>query len=173
MDWWKSALYDTCSLITLDKLLQNQTGIPPWFPKKVLALEVSLSEDQMYAETAERVKGFVELCPLPTPTKLKNLLSSVLLSNAFSNVDKLVFATAVDAKIAVVTGDKQLAKAVQKKGIKVGNIALILRELVKTRKLEPTAVENILQALADQKDYLLGGIPKPTWKDLEGYTFPD
>lgn len=170
MNWWKSALYDTCSLITLDKLLQNRPSISRWFPKKVLALEVSLSEDQMYAETAERVKAFVGLCPLPTPTKLANLLSSALLSKAFSNVDKLVFATAVDNEIAVVTGDKQLAKAVQRKGLKVGNMALILQELVKTGKLKSTAVEKILQALADQKDYLL---PKPTWNNLKDYTFPD
>ena len=69
MNWWKSALYDTCSLITLDKLLQNRPSLSRWFPKKVLALEVSLSEDQMYAATAKRVKDFVELCPLPTPAK--------------------------------------------------------------------------------------------------------
>lgn len=170
MNWWKSALYDTCSLITLDKLLQNRPSLSRWFPKKVLALEVSLSEDQMYAATAKRVMDFVELCPLPTPTELANLLSSPGLSKAFSDVDKLVFATAVDAHIAVVTGDKRLAKAVQGKGLKVGNMALILQELVKTGKLKSTAVEKMLQALADQKDYLL---QEPTWNYLKDYKFPD
>lgn len=74
MSWWKAALYDTCSLITLDKLLQDRPSLSRWFPKKVLALEVSLSEDQMYAETAERMKRIVELCPYPTQTELAGLL---------------------------------------------------------------------------------------------------
>lgn len=172
MSWWMTALYDTCSLITLDKLLQDRPSLSRWFPKKLLALEVSLSADQMYAETAERVKEFVELCPLPIPTELGIPLSSAGLSKAISDVDKLVFATAVHSKLAVVTGDKRLAKAIQQQGLEVGNIALILRELVETKKLKSIAVEKMLQGLADRKDYLLG-IPNPKWSDLRDYTFPE
>ena len=62
MSWWTTAIYDTCSLITLDKLLQERRSISRYFPKKVLALEVSLSADQMYSETAERMGELVE-CP--------------------------------------------------------------------------------------------------------------
>jgi hypothetical protein len=51
-------------------------------------------------------------------------------------------------------------------------MALILQELVETKKLRSSAVEKMLQDLADRKDYLLG-IPKPTWHDLKDYTFPD
>lgn len=87
-------------------------------------------------------------------------------------MDKLVFATAVHSGLAVVTGDKRLAKAIQKKGLAVGNMALILQELVKTKKLKSSAVEKILHELADRKDYLLG-VPRPTWDDLKDYTFPD
>lgn len=172
MSWWKAALYDTCSLITLDKLLQDRPSLSRRFPKKLLALEVSLSADQMYTDTAERMKEFVELCPLPTPTELANLLSSAGLSKALADVDKLIFATAVHSELAVVTGDKRLAKAVQKRGLEVGNMALILQELVETKKLKSSAVEKMLKGLADRKDYLLG-IPKPTWDDLKDYTFPD
>jgi predicted nuclease of predicted toxin-antitoxin system len=172
MSWWKAALYDTCSLITLDKLLQDRPSLSRWFPKKFLALEVSLSAEQMYEETAERLKEIVEICPLPTPTELAGLLSSAGLSKALADVDKLVFATAVHSDLVVVTGDKRLAKAVQQRGLEVGNIALILQELVTTKKLKSSAVEKMLQDLADRKDYLLG-IPKPTWNDLKDYTFPD
>ena len=172
MSWWMTALYDTCSLITLDKLFQDRPSLSRWFPKKLLALEVSLLADQMYAETAERVKEFVELCPLPIPTELAIPLSSAGLSKAISDVDKLVFATAVHSKLAVVTGDKRLAKAIQQQGLEVGNIALILRELVETKKLKSIAVEKMLQGLADRKDYLLG-IPIPKWGDLRDYTFPE
>lgn len=172
MSWWKAALYDTCSLITLDKLLQDRPSLSRCFPKRVLALEVSLSADQMYADTAKRVTAFVRLCPLPTPTELGNLLSSAGLSKSLSDVDQLIFATAVDCKCAVVTGDRRLAKSVRKMGLVVGDMALILQELVRTKKLRSSAVENMLQALANRKDYLLG-IPNPTWHDLRDYTFPD
>jgi hypothetical protein len=171
MSWWKAALYDTCSLITFDKLLQDRPSLSRRFPKKLLVLEVSLSADQMYAETAERLKDIVEVCPLPPPTELAGLLSSAELSKALADVDKLVFATAVHSELAVVTGDKRLAKAVKQRGLEVGNMALILQELVKTKKMKSSAVEKILQDLADRKDYLLG-IPKPTWDDLKDYTFP-
>lgn len=87
MSWWKTALYDTCSLITFDKLLQDSPSLSRWFPKKLLALEVCLSADQMYVETAKRVVEFVELCDLPTPTELAKLLSSSGLSIALSEAD--------------------------------------------------------------------------------------
>lgn len=172
MSWWKTALYDTCSLITFDKLLQDRPSLSRRFPKKLLVLEVCLSADQMYAETAERLKERVEHYPLPTPTELAGLLSSAGLSKALADVDKLIFATAVHSGLAVVTGDKRLAKAVQQKGLVVGNIALILQELVTTKRLKSSVVEKMLQGLSDRKDYLLG-LPKPTWNDLKNYTFPD
>lgn len=172
MSWWKTAIFDTCSLITLDKLLEERRTLARYFPKKVLALEVSLSADQMYKETAERMRELVEICEPPPLMELANLLSSSRLSKALSDVDKLVFATAVHAKIAVVTADTRLAKEIRKRGLVVGNMALILKELVQTRRLKSAVVESLLQKLADRKDYLLG-IPNPTWSNLEDHTFPD
>jgi hypothetical protein len=172
MSWWKKAIYDTCSLITLDKLLQERRSLSRYFPKKLLALEVSLSADQMYEETAERMGELVEICQPPPLTELANLLSSSGLPKSLSDVDKLVFATAVHSELAVVTGDIRLAKAVRKRGQDVGNMALILQELVQTKKLKSSVVEALLQGLADRKDYLLG-MPSPTWSDLKEYTFPD
>src|SRR5262245_3216093 len=122
MSWWKTAIYDTCSLITLDKLLQERRSLSRYFPKKLLALEVSLSADQMYEETAERMSEIVEICEPPPLTELANLLSSSGLPKSLSDVDKLVYATAVHAELAVVTGDIGLAKAVRKRGVDVGNM---------------------------------------------------
>ena len=149
----------TCSLITLDKLLQDRPSLSRWFPKKVLALEVSFTAEQMREDTAERMNERTEFYSLPSPAALVNLLSSAGLSTALSDVDKLVYATAVQSALSVVTGDKRLAKAIQQQGLEVGNMALILQELVKTKKLKSTDVEKMLQALADRKEYLLG-IPK-------------
>lgn len=172
MSWWTTAIYDTCSLITLDKLLQERRSISRYFPKKLLALQVSLSADQMYEETAERISGIVELCPPPPLPELASLLSTSSLPKSLSDVDKLVFATAVHTEAAVVTADKRLAKAIRRHGQLAGSLALVLQELVLTRKLRSSLVENLLQNLADRKDYLLG-IPNPTWSDLKDYTFPD
>lgn len=172
MSLWKTALYDTCSLITLDKLLLDRPSLSRHFPKKLFALEVSLSADQMYAETAERISAVVDLHPLPTAGEISSLFSRANLSRSLSDVDKLIFATVVHFQIGVVTGDKRLAKAVKRQKLPVGNMALILQELVVTNKLKSKAVEKMLQGLVDRKDYLLG-IPNPTWKDLKAYTFPD
>lgn len=172
MSWWKTALYDTCSLITLDKLLQERATLSRLFPKKILGLEESFSVEQMWQDIAARIKPRVAICSLPPPTDLATLLSSAGLSKALSDVDKLVFATAVHFGYGVVTGDKPLAKALQVRGVDVGNMALILRELVTTRKLKASIAGELLQRLAGRKDYLLG-IPNPTWHDLEKYTFPD
>ncbi|MEY4178982.1 MAG: hypothetical protein RLY70_2556 [Planctomycetota bacterium] len=39
MSWWKTAIYDIWSPITLDKLLQERRSLSHFFPKEVLALE--------------------------------------------------------------------------------------------------------------------------------------
>lgn len=171
MSWWTTALYDTCSLITLDKLFQDRPSLSRHFPKKVLALEATFSTDQMREETATRMRDRTEFSSLPPAAELATLLSSSALSKALSEVDKLVFATAVHSKLAVMTGDKRLAKAIKQRRLQVGNVALVLRELVASEKLTKTVVEKLLQGLAERKDYLLG-VPNPTWADLERYTFP-
>lgn len=171
MSWWTTAIYDTCSLITLDKLLQERRSLSRCFPKKLLALEVSLTADQMYADTATRMRELVEICPLPPPVDLKVLLTAADLSRSLSEVDKLLFATAVHTRRAVVTGDRRLALALRRQDLVVGNMALILKDLVQTKKLTSTVVEGLLQRLAEQRDFVLG-TPTPTWNDLRVYEFP-
>jgi hypothetical protein len=172
MSWWKTALYDTCSLITLDKLLQDAPSLSKFFPQKVWALKESFNADQMRVETSERLKDRTKFYSLPSLAKLANLLSSPGLSKSLADVDKLVYATAVDSRIAVVTGDKRLAKAIEQQGLEVGNMALILQELVREKKLGKAAVEKALIRLAERQDFLLG-MHNPTWDDLKDYTFPD
>ena len=54
MTWWKKALYDTCSLITLDKLLLERAALVRHFPKSILALEKSFTVDQLRKDAAPR-----------------------------------------------------------------------------------------------------------------------
>ena len=171
MSWWKTALYDTCSLVTLDKLLQGKPSPSRWFPKAVLALEVSISEEQMLEETAERMKQRIKPCALPSRAVLSKLLKSTALSNTLSDAEKLVFATAVHGGLAVVTGNKALGKAIQQHGLKVGDIAIILQELVKSRKVQSSVAEMMVQGLVVRNVCLLR-TPSPTWDHLKNHRFP-
>jgi hypothetical protein len=170
MSWWKTALYDTCSLITLDKLLVERAALAKHFSSTILALEESFTSDQLREETAERMRPRVSLHPLPTLAQLASLLASAKLSKALSQVDQLVYATAVQGRLSVVTADIRLAKALRAEKIQVGNMALILRELVLTKKLTTAGCEKLLLSLASRKDYLLG-MPTPCWEDLRDYKF--
>ena len=172
MTWWKAALFDTCSLITLDKAILEQADFAAHFPTSILALEDSFAADQLRAETVGRMRHRVTLCPLPTPLELAGALRTGV-PKALSTVDRLVYATAVCRQIPVVTADKQLARAVRAKEIRVGNMALILRELVNGRQLTAKACEKLLLGLAAQNDFILLGCRTPRWSDLRAYTFPD
>ncbi len=171
MCWWTSALYDTCSLITLDKLLQCRKSVRRHL-RPVQALEESFSGDQMREETAGRLRGQVTICPLPQRVEFAAILAAGNLPTALSEVDKHVFAAAVHHQVPVVTADRPLARAVLAQRLQVGDMALILRRLVVTNRISRKICEAILSDLAAMNDFLLG-TPKPTWAMLRGYRFPD
>lgn len=172
MTWWKQSLYDTCSLITLDKLLLERATMRRHFPKTIRALEKNFSADQLRKSTAKRMKPKVTLQPLPTNAELAAIFASVTLSTALAEVDKLVYATAVQFQLSVVTGDRRLGRALRDAGLQVIDIASILRDLVRAKKLTQSGCIRLLQGIARRKDLLLG-IPSPTWKDVTNHTFPD
>jgi len=172
MTWWRKSLYDTCSLITVDKLLLDRAAMSRHFPRGILAVEKSFSSDQMRDETAKRVRRRVTLQDLPPPANLASIFSTASLSPGLAEVDKLVFATAVHSQLSVVTGDRRLGRAVRDANLQVIDVASILRELVRTKKLSPKTCEQLLQNLAKRNDLLLGK-PSPTWADLQAHSFPD
>lgn len=167
-----TALYDTCSIITLDKLFLERPALARFFPKKILALEKRFSADVLRQETVERMQGYVSLHDLPPTSDLATLLSSAGLSSALSDVDTLIYATAAYFDLPVVTGDRPLGRAVRDAGLQVGNMAMIMRELVHQGSLAESGCERLLKALADRSDLLLG-TASPTWADLEDHSFPD
>ncbi len=168
MTWWTTALYDTCSLITLDKLLLERAGLARHFPTSILALEESFTADQLRAETIARIRPCVTVCPLPPLENLAEILSAAQLSKALAAVDILVYATAVHGRLAVVTADKQLSRALRSQGLQVGNMALILHHLVLAKRLSEQACENLLLRLVARNDFLLG-TATPTWDALSRY----
>ena len=172
MTWWKSALYDTCSLITLDKLLLERPTIERHFPRRILALEKSFSADQMRVATVKRMKKKVTIQELPSPTDLATVYSSVSLSVALAEVDKLVCATAIHFGLSVVTGDRRLGRTLRDQGLQVTDMVSILRELAETGKITQKGCVRLLKGLAKRHDLLLGK-ESPTWEDIESHKFPD
>lgn len=171
MSWWMNALYNTCSLITLDKMLLDRPGMAKHFGT-VQALAVSFTADRMRSATASRARSWATSCPLPSPADLAAILGAANLSKSLAQVDTLVYAAAVHHQIAVVTGDKRLARALLAQKLRVGNLALVLKELVRVKKLTRNACDGVLAGLAARDDFLLGTAP-PTWASLRGYRFPD
>jgi hypothetical protein len=171
MSWWKAALFDTCSLITLDKLLLVRPGLARQFPSSILALAESFTKDQMREETVQRMYRRVTVQELPPAAELAALLSAARLPRALADVDRLVYATAVHAQVAAVTADKRLARAVQGQGLTVGNMAVILKELVAAGRLTEAGCARVLAGLAAQHDFILP-VSNPTWDDLKDYVFP-
>ncbi len=100
------------------------------------------------------------------------ILKTAGLSVSLSEVDKLVYVTAVHFQDTVVTGDKPLARAVTRSGLRAGNIALILKALVGQRVLTVRECDEVLGNLAARKDFILPAWQAQTWDTLKTYTFP-
>lgn len=171
MPWWNDALYDTCSLITLDKIFQDHPEMETHF-RMVLALEASFRSDQLRKATASRMQPRVTYLDAPALPDLRNILAAAHLPKVLAQVDKLIFATAVHHGLKIVTGDKRLAQAVAQKGLHVGNIALALKTLVVSRVLSTAECNAILADLVKRRDYLLPRNHPQTWTTLRCYTFP-
>ncbi|QDV39276.1 hypothetical protein [Tautonia plasticadhaerens] len=171
MCWWTNALYDTCSLISLDYLLLEHPGVEPHFCG-VRALEASFAAGQMRADAADRIRARATIVALPDPHNLAHIFCRYPPSVALSDMEKLLFAAAIHHETAVVTRDSRLARSIRDASLVVGNIAVILRELVTTEIVARIRCEAILQALVRRSDLMLG-THEPTWDDLEKHCFPD
>lgn len=167
MSWWPDALYDTCSIITVDKMLLDDPALARFFPS-MATVEPCLAKDNLRVDVADRMRPRVTLVDMPDITEIIRLTAG--LPKSLSETDLVLYATAVQAQRAVVTGDTALAKALQKEKIAVGNIATIIKELVESARLTPADCDRILAALDARKDAI---IPRPqTWARLKSYKFP-
>jgi len=171
MPWWNNALYDTCSLITLDKMLLDYPEMEQHF-QGILALEASFWADQLRRDTAARIRPRVTYLEGPAASDLARILTATRLSKALAQVDKLVCATAVHHRLTVVTGDKRLAQAVARAGLYVGNVALVLKTLVRSRALSEVGCNALLAGLVKRREYILPPNYPQTWATLRHYTFP-
>ncbi len=167
MHWWDSALYDTCSLITLDKMLIDDPALDCFFPD-IRTIEECLSRDNLRKESADRIRPRVGIQDLPPAEELLRLASA--LSRSLSLADKAMFSTAVHYRATVVTADMNLARALVRRRIRVGSIALILKELLHSRRITHSRCDKILADLERRNDLIIG-LPQTSLR-LQSYTFP-
>lgn len=59
MDWWNQAIFDTCSVITLDKIRQIDPKIGKCFPKTIRVIDATFAEDQLREDTVNRMRPIV------------------------------------------------------------------------------------------------------------------
>src|SRR5947209_6676492 len=157
MSWWNEALYDTCSLVGLDAVLQDHAGVRPHFPA-VLAVQASLAAGHVRKETAARIAQFARLCSLPPVKELSRILSLGRLPLALADVDRLVYATAVYHRHPVVTGDGSLAVALAKSRLRAGGLASVLKEMSQDGALSQADYAEIAAGLATRRGLLARGV---------------
>ena len=95
MTWWKKSLFDTCSLVTLNKLLLERQTLGRHFPRSILVLSRSFSSDQLRQETVQLLKHRVTIQELPSSREIGRTLLSAGLPKTLADVDSLFYATAV------------------------------------------------------------------------------
>ncbi|MBM4320227.1 MAG: hypothetical protein FJ125_09755 [Deltaproteobacteria bacterium] len=169
--WWDDALFDTCSLITVDKVLAIEPVLAAHFSRQ-RCLEANLSGDQLRPDAAARVRQRATLVELPPLTELARHLGSPHQPSSCSRVDRLVYASSRHYCIPVVTADRQLALALAREGLLAGNITCALRDLVLARYLSETRVVELLRALVAAREHLLPDSASPIWEALRTYSFP-
>jgi len=170
VNWWHEALFDTCSLITLDKMRQDHPEIMEHFTT-VLAIEPCLSADQMRIDYSTRLRPIIQIVDLPSPSETSQILLNAHLSISLAQVDQLIYAAAIHYKRSVVTADKLLAKALITAGRRVENMALILKELLLNRSIAESVCGAILVDLAKRQDFILPANDL-TCSSLKKYRFP-
>jgi hypothetical protein len=89
MPWWDNALYDTCSLMTLDKLLLDHPELAHSFRHGV-ALEASFLAEQLRETTAQRLRQRVTPSAMPRTSDIARILATAGLPRTLADVDRLV-----------------------------------------------------------------------------------
>ncbi len=155
MKWWHNTLFDTCSLITLDHILVDHGDFKKYF-KGIYAIEECLTEDNLLAETSDRIRGFVEIRELPSPKQLSQILVKAKLSPKLAGIDSLVFACGVHHQLRIITGDKLLAINSRNAKIDFGNLAMVLRDLYVGNAISKKKCNDILESLLQKNDFIIG-----------------
>lgn len=169
--WWDDAIWDNCSLITLDKALLDHPDLQARFFKRMTTIDVVLTDDNMRPETRSRVEPRIsKRYELPSAVEIIRLTSG--LSKKLSQVDALIYATACTHRVPIVTGDSRLARVYEGKSLaRVGSFAGILKQLVEETSLTVDECNGILYDLEMRNEHILRELPQ-TWDILKDYQFP-
>jgi len=86
MNWWNQALFDTCSVITLDKLRQEEPQIARHFSVSIKVIAATFSEDQLNEDTSVRMQPVLTLQEIPSNAELAKFHRKFKPSIALSGV---------------------------------------------------------------------------------------
>jgi hypothetical protein len=172
MSWWNEALYDTCSLVTLDAVLRDHAEVRPYFPA-VLAVQASLATGHVRKETAAQIAQFARLCSLPPVKELNRILSVGRLPLALADVDRLIYAVAVYHRHHVITGNENLTVALAKCRLRAGTLARALKELASKGVLSQPRHDQIVAALAARNGLMAGSVTLVPDGDEDGRQPPE
>src|SRR3954470_12357593 len=109
---WKTALYDTLSLVMLDGALQRDSDLAGRLPG-ILAIEESFLPCHVRGDIAERMRTRTEVVLLPGPAVISGVLRKLRLPITIAGIDALTFVAAVHYDVAVVTSDARLEGALR------------------------------------------------------------
>ncbi len=151
-------------------MLLDHQDLETYF-SSIITLEDCLSKDKMRAETEVRLRPHVTLKDLPPIEDIVRIFNNANLPRSISEVDKLVYVTAIHHELSVITGDKALARAIVKQNSKVGNMAMVLKDLVLSNKISKQKCTTILNDLMNRKDFILPAKYPQKWSTLKEYKF--
>lgn len=171
MTWWHTALFDSCSLITLDKMIQVSPGLERHFPPSVTVIKDSLEMDGVYPATISRLSERINRMDSIGGAVLENILAKIQVPLGLSQVDRIILANAIHFKMSVVTADRKMAITLRRLGTEVSNMALLLKGFVVEKFIDSREVERILQELANRGEILIHGSDL-SWEALSQYEFP-
>lgn len=169
--WWHEAIFDTCSLITLDKMFQDDPELEVFFPRLRSIVEV-FSSDNLKAEIRDRMRPRCEIVEGPGVERFLEILTGANAPLGMSDVDRLVYAASIHLKTGIVTGEKPMAKLCIREKVEVGNIATILQDLVTGGEITQSRCSQILLNLTRRGDYFLPSQDTQNWQSLKDYRFP-
>jgi hypothetical protein len=129
---WKSALYDTYSLVTLDALLQRDPKVAGKLPG-MLAVEESFEPRRMRSETADRLRTRTEVLQLPAPTVVAAILQGARLPVTIAEIDALIYVAAIHYEVPVVTGDERFEDVLRIAKVAVNQLAVLLQETARRK----------------------------------------
>lgn len=165
---WKKSLFDTCSLVAVDRLLRGRHGLSRHLPKRIRSLDESLQPAQLSSETAERLRKRTDLLSAPSPQAFIRILRDAKFTAAASDYERQMFAAAVHHDLPVVTGERELSEELRNYGREAASFVGVLWTLASTGQITQPQCVSMTGCLLDCGVAPVG--VEATWESIEEHS---